>query len=71
MIPDFATYIAQADAYETSELLEVVLSRYKELNPDWDISILSLQKNADINEQIDRTIALLQNLKNRPKTSDY
>ena len=70
MIPDFATYIAQADASIISDLLEAVLSRYKELNPEWEISILSLEKSTDRNEQIDRSIALLQNLKNYPKSGD-
>ena len=70
MIPDFATYIAQADSSIISDLLEAVLSRYKELNSEWEISILSLEKSTDKNEQINRTIALLQNLKNHLNTGD-
>jgi len=63
---DLLTAIAQSDENTIEELLSAVRKRYAELFPDWDLSIISLQKSADRNDQIDRMTKLLQEL----KTSD-
>ncbi|MBE6944335.1 MAG: hypothetical protein E7453_08840 [Ruminococcaceae bacterium] len=55
--------IAQASASEIEELLNAVLQRYSVLFPDWEISTISIQKSADRNEQLDRMITMLQNMK--------
>ena len=60
---DFAEEIAQADALEIEKLLKAVLQRYAVLYPDWEISIISLEKGSDKNEQLDRMIAMLQKMK--------
>lgn len=60
---DIVEQIAQADEVELQTLLKAVLQRYAVLFPDWEMSILSLQKSSDQNEQLDRIIELLQNMK--------
>ena len=66
MLYDLAEKIAQADGVEIEKLLKAVLQRYAELFPDWEMSTISLQKSDDRNEQLDRIIAVLQNMKNIP-----
>jgi len=51
--------IAQADAYEAEVLLKALLKRYEILFPDWEVSILTLQKSEDRNVQLDRIITML------------
>ena len=55
--------IAVSDEEAIEELLKAVRKRYAELFPDWELSMISVKKNADKNEQLDKFIALLQNLK--------
>ena len=55
--------IMQANECEITELLEAVKERYSQLFPDWDINIISLEKSRDQNEQIDRMIAVLENMR--------
>ncbi len=45
-------------------LLDMVLHRYTELYPDWEIGTFVIQKSKDRNEQIDKSIRILQSLKN-------
>ena len=56
--------IAQADEMLLSKLLKAVLKRYEELFPDWEISTISVEKCSDINEQLDRMITMLEQMKN-------
>ena len=58
--------IAQADEMLLSQLLKAVLQRYEELFPNWKISTISLEKCSDTNEQLDRMIAMLEQMKNVP-----
>ena len=60
---DLVEEIKQADGIEIEKLLKAVLQRYAVLYPDWEIGTISLQKSADRNEQIDRMITMLQNMK--------
>ena len=55
--------IAHADGFLFDKILEAVRKRHAELFPDWDLNIMSLHKESDRNEQIDRMIALLEKLK--------
>ena len=55
--------IKKADDIEIHSLLRAALNRYNELSEDWELSVIALQKNGDPNEQIDKTISLLQMLK--------
>ena len=60
---DLLLAIAQSDEDAVEELLRAVRKRYAVLFPDWELSMISVKKNADKNEQLDKFIALLQNLK--------
>ena len=55
--------IREAKTEDIQDILQAVLERYRELYPDWDISILSLDKREDRNEQLERTVALLEKMK--------
>lgn len=57
------TQIEQANAVEITELLDAVLLRYQALFPEWEISTVSVEKVGDRNEQIDRIIRSLQNMR--------
>ena len=55
--------IAQADELEIENILKAVLQRYAVLFLEWDVSVISLQKSTDKNEQLDRIIEMLQGWK--------
>ena len=55
--------IARADEAQSERLLKAVLQRYAVLFPDYEVSILSLQKSLDRNEQLDRIIEMLKKMK--------
>ncbi len=63
---DLVEEIEKADEMELDSLLKAVLRRYAVLFPDWEVSTISLQKSCDRNEQLDRIIELLQNMKSLP-----
>ena len=56
--------IEKANEIEIERLLKAVLQRYGVLFPDWELSVVSVEKNTDRNEQIDRMIELLEKMKN-------
>ena len=60
---DLIKEVAKADEFEIEALLKAVLRRYAELFPDWELTTISLHKGSDRNEQLDRMIVLLQQLK--------
>lgn len=60
---DLVKKIAQVNEVEIEKLLKAVLERYGQLFPDWELSVISVQKSSDKNEQFDRIIKLLQNMK--------
>ena len=55
--------IDAAPPKEIEQILKAALARYRDLYPEWDISTLSLEKAGDKNEQLDRVIDLLRNMK--------
>ena len=57
------TEIKCADEIAIEEILNAVPHRYAELFPDWEVITISLQRSQDRNEQLDRIIAMLQNMK--------
>ncbi|MDD6201144.1 MAG: hypothetical protein PUB93_07765 [Firmicutes bacterium] len=63
---DLVEEIAEAGKEEIGELPEAVPDRYAVLYPDWNVSTISLQKSGNRDEQLDRMIAMLQNLKVSP-----
>ena len=56
-------YIKNAKPEEMEEILQAVLTRYRELHPDWEIMLLSLDKRENKNDQLDRIITLLNNMR--------
>ena len=60
---DLLERIKTAESEEINDLVTAVLARYRELFPDWDISIVSIEKNGDRNEQLDSIITLIEKLK--------
>ena len=64
---DLTQKIAQASEGEIEKILKAVLQRYAELFPDWELSVISVEKNADKNEQFDSMIALLEKMKTNKK----
>jgi len=57
--------IKKAKPEELNDILLAVLERYREVFPDWEIITVSLEKAVDKNEQLDRTIKLLENMKEK------
>lgn len=57
--------ISQARDHEIQEMMTALLKRYKELFPNWEVSVISVEKTGDRNKQIDETIQLLEKLKDR------
>lgn len=48
---------------ELNQLLMKIVERYEVVFPDWSITIITLEKSRDRNEQLDRIIAHLQAIK--------
>ncbi len=57
--------IQKAGAGDLQEILEAVLKRYAVLFPDWDCSVISIEKHKNPNDQIDVVIGVLEQMKNR------
>ena len=55
--------ISQARDFEIEEMMDALLQRYQELFPDWEVSVISLEKKGDRNRQIDEVIQFLKKLK--------
>ena len=60
---DLAEKIAQADKAEIDELIHAVRQRYAALFPDWEAVVIFVERSSDKNEQLDRIICMLQNMK--------
>ena len=55
--------IAQASPQEIETFMKAILARYSELFPDWEMTVFSIRKCTDRNEQLDRAINMLQKMK--------
>ncbi len=55
--------IRTANAQSLEPILKALLSRYAEVFPQWEISVITLDKQKDRNDQIDAVIAVLENMK--------
>ena len=60
--------IANANPDEAERYLNAIIKRYSALYPDWNLTLVSLQKSGDENEQIDRMISVMDHL--RPTADD-
>ena len=59
--------INNAKPEDMNDILLTVRRRYLELFPGWDLMLISLEKNADKNAQLDQIIKLLQQMKEPQK----
>ena len=55
--------IQQAKPEEIGELFLAALMRYRELYPGWQIEVLTVDKNENQNEQLNRIIGFAEGLK--------
>ena len=55
--------ISQAQDFEIEEMMTALVKRYRELYPDWEVRVISLEKKDDRNRQIDEVIQFLEKLK--------
>ena len=62
---DIHERIYAAGEEEIGEILDSALFRYRQLYPDWEISVISIEKSVDKNRQLDETIRLLENMKEK------
>ena len=51
--------LSKADRNQIGLILEQVLKRHGELFPEWELSVISLDKRQDRNEQLMRIIEVL------------
>ena len=57
--------ISKAQDHEIQEMMTALLKRHKELFPNWELSVISIEKTGDRNRQIDEVIQLLEKLKDQ------
>ena len=60
---DLKEEIGRIGPEEIQDILDALLTRYRELYPNWDVNIVSLEKRKTKNEQLDEMIALLESMK--------
>ena len=60
---DLAEKIAQVDEIDMEELFQAVRQRYAVLFPGWEAVVIFVERSSDRNEQLDRIIGILQNMK--------
>lgn len=46
--------ISQARDFEIEEMMDALLQRYQELFPDWEVSVISLEKKAIVTDKSTR-----------------
>ena len=55
--------VNMATENEIQEILSAARKRYEELFPDWEITVVSIDKTQDRNAQIDRLIQMLETMR--------
>ena len=58
--------IARTEKQDIDLVLKAVLTRYRELYPDWEICTFSVDRSSDRNVQLDRIIDMLETMKHIP-----
>ena len=64
-------YIKNAKPEELEDILKAVLARYGQVYPDWEVTVISLEKAKDRTEQLDRLIAFLEKMKVHESKADF
>lgn len=62
---DFLKKVKKIEKNEIDQIMQAVLARYRELFPEWEVSIISFEKGSDRNTDIDRMIAFLRKMKEK------
>ena len=62
---DIYEKISAAGREEIAAILDHVLFCYKQLYPQWEVSVVSIDKREDRNEQLNSIIAMLENMKEK------
>ena len=60
---DVLDYIEKANEEELEQVLKATGKRYGVLFPNWEMSVISVEKNTDRNAQIDEIIKMLKEMK--------
>ena len=60
---DLIDGIRVANAEDMDDLLRAITERYEAVFPDWEVVTIAIQKKKDRNEQIDKMIAMLEEMK--------
>ena len=55
--------IKRLESEEIQDVLQALVERHRQLYPDWDINIVSLEKKRSRNDQLDEMITLLESMK--------
>lgn len=50
-LDEILKFIDQADANQLNEIIQVVIQRYGQISPDWEVNFLSLPKNDPVRRQ--------------------
>ena len=58
----FVPLIRRATKRQIGTVLEAAVRRYNELNPEWEISVISLRQSGDPVQQTENVIRLLRSL---------
>jgi len=57
--------VVRAERNEIDPMLRSVLKRYSELYPEWELSLISMDRRENPEEQIDGIIAMLNELRGK------
>lgn len=49
------------DRSNINDVLNAAINRYRQLYPDWEISLISIEKESDRDSEIEKMIELLNN----------
>ena len=60
---DLREMISRLKVEEIQDVLQALVERHRQLYPDWEINIISLEKKRSRNDQLDEMITLLESMK--------
>ena len=55
--------IKRLESEGIQDVLQALVERHRQLYPDWEINIMSLEKKRSRNDQLDEMITLLESMK--------
>ncbi len=63
MAGDILGRVCNANAEEIEMILNTAITRYSQIYPDWEISVITVEKTQNRNDQLDRMIGILNKMK--------